>query len=1088
LSQTPVFYRENLLFCLARHHHAAKLLSANLTEKSMKPKSTLRFFLLGYALLATTNAFADSAAWNVDADGNWADDGNWTPAAPGATSGTAGTDVATFGTAISAARAITVDANRNIGGIDFAGNSSAYNLSGGSILLTNGGTIQTSGGGSGHTDTIATPIEIQGDGGAASFTAGSSTNTRLLAITGGVTGVSTGTNVTTLTLSGNVTGNNTVQGGIADGAGGGKLAVVKDGTGSWNFSAADNSYSGGTTINAGTLTISTNGRLGDSAGGITFGGNAKLLVSANNVTLAATRTVTVNSGVAVMGDNNINNNPVNFTIDGPITGDGGIQVGHYQLGSGITNLNNTGNNFVGPLILGTSTDHSYSYSTFTLNIASLADGVGHGNIIFGRGNGSAANTATFAWSDSAISALTLGTRRIELDTTVETSVLANNSTNTARTITVNTDLLVSRAGDKVFGLGGSNTGTNTFNTVITDSVSPAAVISFTKSGAGRWILTQPNSYSGTTTVSGGVLVLNDANSLPGGIGITGGTSNLTLNGGTVGLATGDFTRALGTGADQVQFTGGNSGFSAYGAARTVTINNDSNFELVWGDPAFNPGALALNVGGGVNNTVTLTNPIDLNGANRTIQTSTNTAIVTSVIRNGSGTAAGLTKTGSGTLSLTNANTYDGATTASGGVLKLDNATAIPGGVAATGGTSNLTISGGGVVGLTAASGDFLRARGTGVAQVRWTGGGGFAAYDGDRRVNLGGAGATAQWNSSSFVPAGQSLVLSASNSDGTVIWENPINFAGSVRTIQVNNGSAAVDARFTATFGISGGANGGLNKTGTGTLETTATNLYTGTTTVTSGTLRLGASNVLPNASVITIDAATLDVGAGFTDSTGTLDVSAAATINLGDGGSKLAFADSKAVDWTGGSLNITGTFVPGDGVDPGIGSNPGSLRFGTDNTGLTAEQLLAISASGWSNFGLDAFGYLTATSGGVTFADWRNANGAGSQTLADDHDNDGVDNGTEFFLGGTANTTGFTELPGVDNNAGTLSVTWTKAATYPGVYGTDYTVETSATLADPWTPESEGVNVAINGDDVTYTFPNPLGTKRFARLKVTGP
>ena len=71
-------------------------------------------------------------------------------------------------------------------------------------------------------------------------------------------------------------------------------------------------------------------------------------------------------------------------------------------------------------------------------------------------------------------------------------------------------------------------------------------------------------------------------------------------------------------------------------------------------------------------------------------------------------------------------------------------------------------------------------------------------------------------------------------------------------------------------------------------------------------------------------------------------------------------------------------------------------------------------------------------------------------------------------------------------NTGGTLSVTWTKAATYGGTYGTDFVVETSATLTNPWTTETLGVNVTVVGDNVTYTF--PAGTKNFARLKVTGP
>ena len=121
----------------------------------------------------------------------------------------------------------------------------------------------------------------------------------------------------------------------------------------------------------------------------------------------------------------------------------------------------------------------------------------------------------------------------------------------------------------------------------------------------------------------------------------------------------------------------------------------------------------------------------------------------------------------------------------------------------------------------------------------------------------------------------------------------------------------------------------------------------------------------------------------------------------------------------------------------------------------------------------------------------WQATNGATGQTLDQDHDNDGVPNGIEYFLGGNTNTTGFTPLPGVSNSDGSLSVTWVRHPDYPGFpgnYGTDFVVETSATLTGPWTEESSPGNVTITGNDVTYTFPTPLGSKNFARLKVTGP
>jgi Family of unknown function (DUF6288) len=128
-----------------------------------------------------------------------------------------------------------------------------------------------------------------------------------------------------------------------------------------------------------------------------------------------------------------------------------------------------------------------------------------------------------------------------------------------------------------------------------------------------------------------------------------------------------------------------------------------------------------------------------------------------------------------------------------------------------------------------------------------------------------------------------------------------------------------------------------------------------------------------------------------------------------------------------------------------------------------------------------------SATTQIAGFSEWKSAN-ATAQTMDLDHDNDGVPNGIEFFLGGTTSTTGPTTLPGVSKNNGALSITWVKSATYSGIYGIDYRVETSDTLTGIWTPETLGGNVTVSGNDVKYTYPAPLGTRKFTRLRVTGP
>ena len=157
-------------------------------------------------------------------------------------------------------------------------------------------------------------------------------------------------------------------------------------------------------------------------------------------------------------------------------------------------------------------------------------------------------------------------------------------------------------------------------------------------------------------------------------------------------------------------------------------------------------------------------------------------------------------------------------------------------------------------------------------------------------------------------------------------------------------------------------------------------------------------------------------------------------------------------------------------------------------NTGNLSLVFRPVSGRPW----LDKVSNISVTTGsgpGSSYAAWAATNGAGSQTMEQDHDHDGVPNGIEYFLGGSGNTTGFTALPGVVNTAGTLSVTWTKAADSTGVYGTDYVVQTATTLAaDSWTSEllSPNGGVTVSGNDVKYTFPSGPGIK-FVRLKVMG-
>jgi len=234
-----------------------------------------------------------------------------------------------------------------------------------------------------------------------------------------------------------------------------------------------------------------------------------------------------------------------------------------------------------------------------------------------------------------------------------------------------------------------NVGTLAFGQTIVNTYASAisGLGAVSQTGAGTTVFSVNNTYTGVTTLTSGVLELTSANALPGGIGSTGGTSDLIFSGGVLGLGTGNFTRnlgAVGTGAN-ANFTGA-GGWAAYGADRTVNIGGASA-QITWAtaNTGFNGQTLILS-NTSATNLIDLQNPIDLGTAARTIQVDNGTAIVDGKLSGIITGAAGgtLTKTGAGTLELSNDETYSAATTVSAGKLILsgDN----------SGSASSLTVS------------------------------------------------------------------------------------------------------------------------------------------------------------------------------------------------------------------------------------------------------------------------------------------------------------------------------------------------------------------------------------------------------------
>ncbi len=208
------------------------------------------------------------------ADGNWSNLLNWNNnLIPGQTSGTTSTDTATFNGPTGGHMPIVIDAGRNLQNITFdTNNIAAYTVGttgGNALLLTNGGTIQTTSTVI-NSQVVNAPLVIEGANGTTNFTSNASDNTKVLNFGGAITVGAGGASV--LTINGGNTGSNTISGTIGNGSAT-TLAITKSGVGTWIMTGS-NTYTGPTNINSGKLILGATGSLGNTsiivANGATF--------------------------------------------------------------------------------------------------------------------------------------------------------------------------------------------------------------------------------------------------------------------------------------------------------------------------------------------------------------------------------------------------------------------------------------------------------------------------------------------------------------------------------------------------------------------------------------------------------------------------------------------------------------------------------------------------------------------------------------------------------------------------------------------------------------------------------------------------
>ncbi len=159
--------------------------------------------------------------------------------------------------------------------------------------------------------------------------------------------IATGVGSKTLTLQGSSAGTGEIGGAIVDGSG--ATAVTKSGTGTWTLSGA-NTYTGGSTVSAGTLQLSGLGTLGSTSGALTVNGGTLDLHGTNQGVGNLT-----GSGGTIL--NNLTATNVTFTI-----GNGNGTGGNYQ---GVIADNSSGTGTVALTKTGTGTLILSGANTYT---------------------------------------------------------------------------------------------------------------------------------------------------------------------------------------------------------------------------------------------------------------------------------------------------------------------------------------------------------------------------------------------------------------------------------------------------------------------------------------------------------------------------------------------------------------------------------------------------------------------------------------------------------------------------------------------------------------------------------------------------
>ena len=733
-------------------------------------------------------------------------------------------------------------------------------------------------------------------------------------------------------------------------------ALVKEGGGTLVLANTGNeaNMSGGITVNAGTLQISDDNHL--SSGTLTLNGGTL----ANN-----SAAFTIDNAVAISasgGTFNISGGATTVGLSGVISGSGTLA----KTGTSILQLDGS-NTFTGAMNIGAGTvvaNHANAFGT-TAGSTTVAAGA----TLRVAGGLTIAENFSVAGLGTTVS----GTEYGALHLVSGSSTLSGNVNVTGYT-RVGADSGATLTLSGVLGGGAyilDKTGAGTL--VLSNTGNEAASVGDITVTAGTLQISDDDQLSsGTLRLNGGTLAISGATTIDNAVVLASDSTISTSVNATLSGALSDIGTLNKVGASTLTLAGSSSGH--FGAVNVTAGGLALSGGTALGDTS------AVTLSGGTTLTVASTETIgSLAGAgNATLNAmltagGNNTSTLYSGVMSGS---FGLTKAGSGTLTLTGNNTYSGDTTVTAGTLQLNR----------VGGALNDTTA------VTVASGATLSVLADETVG-RLSGAGTVALNSYELVVGATGQNSTFSGSvtgSGSLVLNGGTFTLSGSNSGQS--WGTQVRGGSTLSiaedanlgagAVQLNNGVLAVtgnatvdnaivlqgaggvqvDTGLAATLsGVVSGGGSALHKLGSGTLVLSGSNTYTGATNVATGSLlvqgalagttgievdsgaRLGGDGVLfATGSAHTVDVqnlATLAAGSSA-------DAAGALTINGGlylAGGSTLEAQINGAASGTGydtvvvkGTVNLSSATLA---VTVGGGYTPvnGAVHTLIDNQGLGA-------------------------------------------------------------------------------------------------------------------------------------------------------